>query len=172
MSSDRKCSRRVFLQRKDILTTSSSCSTTLVRQEMSADISCRRGCRSTVVQQLNDVVTLLDDVVDLFNDIHKDRKCLQTFFVVRVSSNSSTTSSSCRRTARRRRSTTRRHPQRHKMSADILCRCGCRREQRNDDTRLANDLSCAAFEQMGGVKICHSLLVHFEQSYFATIHHG
>ena len=41
--------------------TSSSCWTTPVRQKKSADISCRRGCRSTVVQQRNDVVELLDD---------------------------------------------------------------------------------------------------------------
>ena len=87
---------------------------------MCADISCRRGCRSTVVQQLNDVVTLLDDVVDLYNDLYKDRKCLQTFFVVRVSFNSSTMSFSCRRIAQRRRSTTRRHPQRHRMTEDIF----------------------------------------------------
>ena len=96
MSSDKKCSRHVFLQRKDILTTSSSCSTTLERQEVSADISCRRGCRPTAQRRRYAVGRQS-------NDIHDDRKCLQTFFVApgvvqqpddvfQLSSNSSTTS--------------------------------------------------------------------------------
>ena len=52
-------------------------------------------------------------------------------------------SSTCRRTARRHRLKTRRHPQRHKMSADIFYRCGCRptaQRQLEDVVEMFNDI--------------------------------
>ena len=99
---------------------------------MSADKKCSRH-----------VFALLDDIHDDRKCLHDDRKCPQTFSVVRLSSKSSTTSSTCRRTARRHRSTTRRHPQRHKISADIFYRCGCRptaQRQLEDVVEMFNDI--------------------------------